>query len=68
MNQSTNKKSTMRKANIFIALIFAVFATTRIVRILGIRIVRSENGIEVRLHPHFNDSGDTSPLEIKNKD
>ncbi len=58
----------MRKANIFIALIFVVFATTRIVRMLGLRVVRSENGIEVRLHPHFHGTGDTSPLEIKNKD
>lgn len=55
----------MKNANIAIALIFVVFAATRIVRILGVRIVNSENGIQVKLHPHFHGSDDTSPLKTK---
>lgn len=56
----------MKNANIAIALIFFIFATTRIVRILGVRIVSGENGIEVKLHPHFHDTEDNSPLKTKN--
>ena len=66
MNQSSSKKSTMRNANIAIALVFFIFAATRIVRILGVRVVSSENGIEVKLHPHFHGSEKTSPLDTKN--
>ena len=70
MNQSSNqqstKKSTMRNANIAIALVFLIFATTRIVRILGLRVVSNENGVKVKLHPHFHGSENTSPLDTKN--
>ena len=66
MEQLSRRKSTMKKANIAIALIFFAFMTTRIVRILGLRIVSGENGIEVKLHPHFHGTDDTSPLDKNN--
>ena len=66
MNQSSSKKSAMKNANIAIALIFFVFMATRIVRILGVRIVSGTNGIEVKLHPHFHGDENTSPLNTNN--
>ena len=62
MEEFSRRKSAMKKANIAIALIFFIFAATRIVRVLGLRIVTGENGIAVKLHPHFHGTDNTSPL------
>ena len=62
MEEFSRRKSAMKKANIAIALIFFVFVASRVVRVLGLRIVSGENGIEVKLHPHFYGTDNTSPL------